>query len=99
MIPAPEGKGVEQAEGNEPGGRLGTAGCMGVGVEGDMFTKCLPLPSYQVVSWSELHPVPPSFPWKHGSKGKGYNSSQIYPHPLQRKVWKYGPSYILQKWD
>lgn len=75
MIPAPERKGVEQAV------NLGSTGdsCMcWVGVEGDRFTKCCPaIP--QVVS--ELHPAPPSFPWKHGSKGKGYNSSQIHPSP------------------
>lgn len=89
MIPAPEGKGVEQAV------SLGSAGdsCMcWVGVQGDMFTKCCPaiLPG----SRSELHPAPPSSPWKHGSKGKGYNSSQIHPSPPPRPVLK-----ALEPWS
>lgn len=76
MLPAPEGKGMEQAV------SLGSTGdsCMcWVGVEGDVFTKCCPaiLPGSQ----SELHPAPPSFPWKHGSKGKGTRAAKFIPLP------------------
>lgn len=57
-----------------------------------LLNACLAiLPGIQ----SELHPAPPLFPWKHGSKGKGYGSSQIHPHPLCKKVWNRGP-YVLQ---
>lgn len=40
-----------------------------------LLTAC---PATLPGSQSELHPAPPSFPWKRGSKGKGYNSNQIH---------------------
>lgn len=94
MIPAPEGKGVEQPVSLGVG--WGQLYVCWVGMEGDMFTNACPaiLPGSQ----SELHPAPPSFPWKHGSKSKGYNSSQIHPSlPLTplKNVWDHS-LYILQ---
>lgn len=69
--------------GSEPGGRPGTVVCIGQQWEAICLLNACPaiLPGSQ----SEVHPVPPSFPWKHGCKGKGDNSSQIhssFPHPL-----------------
>lgn len=66
-----------------------------------MFTNACPaiLPGSQ----SELHPASPSFPWKHGSKGKGYNSCQVYPHPIPPPLKKIGTMVPIlcsqQKWD
>lgn len=94
ITPAPEGKGVEQAEGSEPGVAWGQLGIWGSEWKG----ICLPnaclatLPGTQ----SELHPAPPSFPWKHGSKGKGVqqqpNSS---PPPLQKKFGTMVPIFCV----
>lgn len=74
-------------------GQLCVSGRSGEGI-------CLPnaCPAILPGSQSELHPAPPSFPWKHGSKGKGYNSCQVYPHPIPpplKKNWNHGP-YTLQ---
>lgn len=63
--------------GNERGGRLGTVVC--AGEEGKtlcLLTACAAiLPGSQ----SELHPAPPSFPWKRGSNCKGYNKQPNSP--------------------
>lgn len=93
MISAPEGRESSRQRRVSLGvdwGQLGVRGWSGRGYVYQMLAFAI-LPGSQ----SELHPAPPSFPWKHGSKGKGYNSSQIHLHPLQRKVWNHGP-YILQ---
>lgn len=74
IIPAPERKGVKQAEQSEPRGWMGTAGYVG----DRLPNACLAaLPGSQC----ELYPAPPSLPWKHGGKGKGSRSGQIHPHP------------------
>lgn len=60
-----------------------------------MLTRSLPaaLPGSQ----SELYPAPPSFPWKHGSKGKGCNSSQIHPHPLCKMFGATVPVFCIRQ--
>lgn len=74
---------MKQAEQSEPRGWMGTAGYMGIEWKG----VCLPNACFAALpgSQSELYPAPPSLPWKHGSKGKGY-----------REAAKFIPIHLIQ---